>query len=64
LIVGQTSGVLTVIKIADAMMQKLADYQVTESKINKVVQTSRKDYAVGTSKGLVFVTAAGSKGEL
>lgn len=64
LVCGQTSGVVAIFDIGrdkksgQHILRKKSEYKVCEKNISKVVRTTRNDFALGTSAGMVFCKLA------
>lgn len=58
LLCGETNGLIAIIEIGTANskqpMRKISEQRVTDKNISKVVRTTRNDFVLGTSSGIVF----------
>jgi len=58
LLCGETAGLVAILEIGTGNskhpMRKVSEYKVTEKNISKVVRTTRNDFVLGTSSGIVF----------
>lgn len=58
LLCGETAGLVAILEIGTGnsrqTMRKISEYKVTDKNISKVVRTTRNDFVLGTSAGLVF----------
>jgi hypothetical protein len=57
LLCGETAGLVAILEIGSNSkhpMRKVSEYKVTEKNISKVVRTTRNDFVLGTSSGIVF----------
>jgi hypothetical protein len=57
LLCGETAGLVAILEIGGNSkypMRKVSEYKVTDKNISKVVRTTRNDFVLGTSNGIVF----------